>query len=246
MHPLMLAILNDHKDAVTMLLENGATIDDETTNKAMDMFKYDMVDLLLDYGAIIPSYRLHYDCEHNNYTNVVYLIENHIVVVDINAIDNLYTTPIAIACIKGHIEIVEYLLNKGIDINSGVIGSQTLLHIAASTNNIHTIKFLLEHGANIDIQDRRGRTPLTSAADNDCIEASKYLDDHGANRYITKPSDPYKSHRSDPPNYRYYNESLQNRYNLMTAMRSIIESSTIVYNDHDQDHDHTTNLCDQW
>lgn len=185
--PLVYAIKGMNKDAVHMLLENGAIPKSDDINMAMDIHQYNIVNLLLDFGANMPQDRLYWDCEQGNLQHVIYIIEQRLI--DPNIVSKLYTTPIAISCIKGHMDIVDYLLqHTNIDINDGVIGSQTLLHIATSTNNIDAISFLLDKGANINIQDNRGRTPLISAIDNKHTTAYKLLLERGANRFTCHTS----------------------------------------------------------
>ncbi len=73
-------------------------------------------------------------------------------------------TPLHLASGKGHIEIVEFLLNHGADIELENILGKRPLWLAAKFGRYETIKTLLEHGAAVNLKDKHGRTPLHDAA----------------------------------------------------------------------------------
>ena len=58
-------------------------------------------------------------------------------------------------------EMVEYLCQKGADVNKGQRSSS--LHYAACFGRPQIAKVLLRHGANPDLRDEDGRTPLDKA-----------------------------------------------------------------------------------
>jgi ankyrin repeat protein len=66
------------------------------------------------------------------------------------------------ACEFGRTSIVDFLLRRGIDINTKLKHhGQTGLHWAAYSGHVDTVKLLLEHGAPIDAKDESyGGTPL--------------------------------------------------------------------------------------
>ncbi len=73
---------------------------------------------------------------------------------------------LALAARNSYLDIVEFLLLNGADINSTTSGS-TPLTIAAETNgayNLNIVKFLINKGADINKQGIYGWTPLMSAA----------------------------------------------------------------------------------
>ncbi len=73
-------------------------------------------------------------------------------------------TPLHLASGKGHIEIVEFLLNHGADIELEIFNGVTPLMLAAQYVTNETIKTLLEHGAKVNHKDKHGRTALHDAA----------------------------------------------------------------------------------
>jgi uncharacterized protein len=68
------------------------------------------------------------------------------------------------AILKKKMEIVKYLIKKGIDINlqDDNMG-YTALHVACTENNFEAVQILLENKAKIDIKDNHGNTPLFRA-----------------------------------------------------------------------------------
>lgn len=80
-----------------------------------------------------------------------------------------------------NIEVIQFLLNKGADINECDQFGDTALLIAVAGKNIPLIKYLVEHGANVNPKPGyRGSTPLSLAIKKGNMEIIKYLTDHGA------------------------------------------------------------------
>ena len=82
----------------------------------------------------------------------------------INVQDTRGFTPLHLASGKGHIEIVEFLLNHGADTELENIHGERPLWLAAKFGRYETIKTLLEHEAALNRKDKHGRTPLHDAA----------------------------------------------------------------------------------
>ncbi len=101
----------------------------------------------------------------------------------INVQDNLGYTPLHLASGKGHIEIVEFLLNHGADIELEIFIGDTPLLLAARyarDGQYETIKTLLEHGAKVNHKDEDGRTALHKAAAYSGKEIMNLLISYGA------------------------------------------------------------------
>jgi ankyrin repeat protein len=79
-----------------------------------------------------------------------------------------------LSVIRGHANLVEYLVaDIGMDVNS-MSNGHTLLHAAASSGNVEVVKILLRHKCDTKIRDMGGRTPLEVAIDTnheDCVQA---------------------------------------------------------------------------
>ncbi|MBN2181513.1 MAG: ankyrin repeat domain-containing protein [Sedimentisphaerales bacterium] len=101
----------------------------------------------------------------------------------INVQDVLGKTPLHFASSKGHIEIVEFLLNNDADVDTEMFTGDTPLMIAARyarDGKYETIKTLLEHGANVNHKNEDGRTVLHEAAMYSGKEVINLLISYGA------------------------------------------------------------------
>ncbi len=89
-------------------------------------------------------------------------------------------TPLSLACQNGSTAMVEFLLDRGADPNTGVRGGETVLMTAARTGKPGPVKALLAHGAKVDAQERRGQTALMWAAADGQAEVVELLLQAGA------------------------------------------------------------------
>lgn len=81
--------------------------------------------------------------------------------IDVNCMDDVGQTLLNWASAFGTLEMVEYLCDKGADVNKGQRSSS--LHYAACFGRPGIAKVLLKHGANPDLRDEDGKTPLDKA-----------------------------------------------------------------------------------
>ncbi|XP_055309566.1 E3 ubiquitin-protein ligase Ufd4 isoform X3 [Sitodiplosis mosellana] len=81
--------------------------------------------------------------------------------IDVNCMDDVGQTLLNWASAFGTFEMVEYLCEKGADVNKGQRSSS--LHYAACFGRPSIAKILLKHGANPDLRDEDGKTPLDKA-----------------------------------------------------------------------------------
>jgi len=95
---------------------------------------------------------------------------------NINLRDNRGYSALFYAIKDGNLDIVQFLLTKGIDVNDP---KSALL--AAGRNKINILRILLNHGLNVNIHDDRGNTPLHAAARYGLEDAYNFLLGHGAN-----------------------------------------------------------------
>ena len=78
--------------------------------------------------------------------------------IDVNCMDDVGQTLLNWASAFGTLEMVEYLCDKGADVNKGQRSSS--LHYAACFGRPSIAKVLLKHSANPDLRDEDGKTPL--------------------------------------------------------------------------------------
>ena len=82
---------------------------------------------------------------------------------------------------KGHVEIVEMLLNNGVDVNAKGNGNDTALYLASKYGHVEIVEMLLENGANVNEKNQDGWTALHQASLRGEIEILEMLLENGAN-----------------------------------------------------------------
>ncbi|CAB4394230.1 unnamed protein product [Rhizophagus irregularis] len=107
--------------------------------------------------------------------------------------------PIHVACINDHVSVVQYLIERGADVNAprlshkyngtekgrstdqtvGTTGS-TALHFAAANGCTQTVELLLKNGAIVDVTDKYGSSPLSVAMAKNHADVVELLKTFGA------------------------------------------------------------------
>jgi len=82
---------------------------------------------------------------------------------DVNARDELGSTPLHYAANQYHAAMITFLLENGADVNAQQNGGGTALHHAVVANSPDIARILLEHGADPNIPSSNGLTALNSA-----------------------------------------------------------------------------------
>jgi hypothetical protein len=84
-----------------------------------------------------------------------------------------------VAAKKGHLEIVEYLINKGIDIDAkGGTFDASALNLAAGAGHFEIVKYLIVAGAELDVSLAK-RNPLLGAIYGGHKEVVEFLVENG-------------------------------------------------------------------
>ena len=108
------------------------------------------------------------------------LIENG---ADVNTKDGFGDTVLMFACEQGHLDLAEFLLKRGADINqvnSRIFKGRTALMAAARAGQVEAVKLLLAHDAEVDAADTGKETALCKAAYHGHAEVVRLLLENGA------------------------------------------------------------------
>ena len=178
----------EHLDITRLLFEHGANANLETEsrlrsplNHAISLNQIDAVQLFLGHSDIV--YELDQDLfwqvgRSENLDLLKVILETDIVC------GQACEVALLSAAQKGHLKVVDFLLSKGVPIDSRASRKkQAALHLATSSERFEVMKFLIKMGVDIDAVDERGDTPLHYAARNNSSEAARLLIEHGADRY---------------------------------------------------------------
>ncbi|WP_264336365.1 MULTISPECIES: ankyrin repeat domain-containing protein [unclassified Wolbachia] len=100
--------------------------------------------------------------------------------------EKYYMKPIHHATLFGNLKILEFLCNRGADVNTSISNRylSTPLHIAARHDKLEIAKFLLDRGANVNATNYKGFTPLYLASDDCHLDMVKLLLCRGADASI--------------------------------------------------------------
>jgi len=154
--PLELAVSNNQLEAVKFLIKNGAKINSH-------------------FSETDPLSKA---CKNGNLDIVKILCEN-------GYPWDGRSQALQKAAQYNRVEILNYLINKGYNINS-TFNNSTALGTAAMSGNMDCVKFLVSHGANI-YGDKKYSSPLSDACYNGQTEVARYLIENGAD--INTPQD---------------------------------------------------------
>lgn len=86
------------------------------------------------------------------------------------------TAPLIGAAHRGHLAVVQWLLDNGADVNIVNSGRSTALMCAAYSGHAHCIELLLQHGADATMVNSSSKTAMTYARENGGAEAVRALE----------------------------------------------------------------------
>jgi hypothetical protein len=153
--PLHWAVLNDHKEAVELMLANRADVNARKNNG----------DSPLHWAAV------------RNHSDMVELLLAH--KADVDTRDDDGNTPLYNAAAKGYRDVAQVLLAHNADVNAKDDRAYTPLHIAAFNGHQDMVAFLLANGANVNAIANHGVTPLRCAKWKDHKDVEELLRQHG-------------------------------------------------------------------
>ena len=159
-------------EIIKLLINNGANIESRgecgTTvfHEACRTGRFDLVKLFLQYGAD-PYTKdeenrtsLHHAAVGNNLDIVEFLLQ---IGLEVDAVNNFGCTPLfhlAQNEKQDRLEMLEFLVEKGADINARNKNYDTALHIAATLECLNVLELLLELKADTTVRNKENFSPL--------------------------------------------------------------------------------------
>ena len=99
-------------------------------------------------------------------------------------------TPVFVACRRGHLALVEYLVEQGANVETG--GAENMLTSASRTGDVGLVRYLIEVGVNVDgrvghggqMLNRMGPSPLGVACEKGHVEVVRLLLEKGGEEVL--------------------------------------------------------------
>jgi ankyrin repeat protein len=175
------AILSDSLEMVKLLVECGANLHilDKKMNNCLDTAatcnNVEILTYLVAIGAAkhpdVYREAFHTAINSQKIENVKFFVENTLVTL---CNDDLYE-----ACSAKSVEIVEYLLQLGLDVNTTFSSKDTCLTLAARQGNIAVLDFLIGKGAILNVTRESSWNCITHALAWSHMKAGHFLFEKG-------------------------------------------------------------------
>lgn len=179
--PLHEAAAKGKYDIVKLLLKHGADVNRKNRDghTALDLVKesdQDVADLLRGDAALLDA------AKKGNLARVQKLLNPD----NINCRDSQgrNSTPLHLAAGYNNLEVAEYLLENGADVNAQDKGGLIPLHNASSYGHLDIAALLIRFQTAVNATDRWGFTPLHEAAQKARTQLCALLLAHGADPYL--------------------------------------------------------------
>ena len=164
-NPMLLVAIRDKSDKVTEYLLKNQNIDVDLSNK------YGETPLMIaSIEGNLPMVK-------------TLVLQNHA------RIDHIGWTPLHYACTRGHLEVAQFLVTNGADVNASSINGSTPLMMAVQSGNEELIKYLLDKGADLQLRNSQGFTAIDIAQ----IYEKPWIENGLKSRWLKLYKEPYKS-----------------------------------------------------
>ncbi|XP_045483729.1 poly [ADP-ribose] polymerase tankyrase [Harmonia axyridis] len=179
--PLHEAAAKGKYEIVKLLLKHGADPNKKNRDNAtpLDLVKegdQDVADLLKGNAALLDA------AKRGNLARVQRLVSPE----NINCRDaqGRNSTPLHLAAGYNNVEVAEYLLEHGADVNAQDKGGLIPLHNASSYGHLDIAALLIKHDTVVNATDKWGFTPLHEAAQKGRTQLCALLLAHGADPFL--------------------------------------------------------------
>ncbi|KAB7507404.1 Tankyrase-1 [Armadillidium nasatum] len=179
--PLHEAAAKGKYDIVKLLLKHGADVNRKNRDghTPLDLVKesdQDVADILRGDSALLDA------AKKGNLARVQKLLTQE----NINCRDSQgrNSTPLHLAAGYNNLEVAEYLLENGADVNAQDKGGLIPLHNASSYGHLDIAALLIRFSTAVNATDRWGFTPLHEAAQKGRTQLCALLLAHGADPYM--------------------------------------------------------------
>lgn len=183
---LLVAAVRAHVTKVmTFLVEHGLKTEDARSREKTALFvaaetgNVEAVEFLIGLGVNIDA-----PCVPSTFEMVPIegaAREGHLAVVRLLLEHRAWPgKALSMAAEGGHLDVVEYLLSRNLDVNDSERSATTPLWYAAQAGHVEIVKVLLEKGADPAMPCHRGE-PITAAAEAGHLDVIRHLLAHGAN-----------------------------------------------------------------
>jgi ankyrin repeat protein len=142
-----------------------------------------IVALISPLYADDPSNDLDWAIAKGEIEEVKKILSEHPELADVPFVKNPNWRPLQWAAINRHVDIVEYLLELGVNVDARNNDGETALLIVTTDLDADTdiARVLINYGANVNARDSDGLTPLKNATQTRNEELVELLREHGAN-----------------------------------------------------------------
>ncbi|XP_076081216.1 uncharacterized protein LOC143052139 [Mytilus galloprovincialis] len=152
--PLFIALQNSHEEIARLLIEGKCNVNQSMANGYIPLTvvagkgQVKIIQMLIENGASV------------NISNHETISSKSICEKNIPCNNNIPPSPLSMASLNNHFDVVKVLIQNGADIDYRGVEGATALFEASERGNIEVVKYLLSMKASVNIPTYRGRTPL--------------------------------------------------------------------------------------
>lgn len=171
--PLYYACLHGQAAEMIYLLQNGAGDESNCLQELLSQGGKSAVNGMLASRFMESNKELFTACKNGDLTLIKKKVEED--KCGLSNKDKFYCTPLHVASLNGKLNIVEYLLKSGADINAQDVQKMTPLHLAAMRGHLDIVKFLVSKGADLDMTNNKNILAIDIARQKNQVEVVAYL-----------------------------------------------------------------------